>query len=696
MNISKRQRDILEFLLRQSHEITAGDIAEEIKVSTRTVHRELSAVEKWLAYYDARLEKKSGIGIFIDAGPNRRSSLIEQLHAAEQVNYSAEERKIYSLCVLLEDEEPIKLLALAADMKVTVATVSSDLDDLESWIEQRGLQLVRRRGYGVQITGEEIDKRRAMAELVLEHLDESDLFGQEWAKNTGAGGTRKLMELMGRSHILVIEGALWQPNEKWLEDLVESKYMELLIQLCITVHRILGGSFVKRSGIWGKDAMSGSRELMVQRLCAELEEALTFTIPDEEKHYIAELFRAAEDESTRLLPLQDWVTLETVRELIRRVEIRSSYQFEDDRLLREGLIDHVQAALHRLNEGRSIRNPLLQQIRRDYERLFQDVKAAVEEMSSTPGIHTLDVPDEEIGFLVMHFGASIERMRQLRREVRAMVVCTSGIGSSRLLATRLAKELPQIQIVDRVSWYEAARIPDESYDLIISTVDLPLPIDRYLKISPLLTQEESDRLRHFIQNITLKKERAGAADHMGGRREEVQWLSLLRDVLDEMVRLLEGFEVFQLGNLQLNLLETLQAVCEREASLGTTERPQIIADLLVERERSGTQLLPDTAVALFHTRSPYISRASLRLYRLEEPLLLETDASSGKVRHILLMLGPRELSKGSLEVLSEISALLLHEEMIRLLETGTREDIIAYMSEQLSEYFRSKIELGRK
>lgn len=57
MSITKRQREIVEFLLEHPHEVTAGEIAVEVKVSTRTVHRELLMIEQWLEPLGMRLEK---------------------------------------------------------------------------------------------------------------------------------------------------------------------------------------------------------------------------------------------------------------------------------------------------------------------------------------------------------------------------------------------------------------------------------------------------------------------------------------------------------------------------------------------------------------------------------------------------------------------------------------------------------------
>nr|WP_232795333.1 HTH domain-containing protein [Paenibacillus sp. ICGEB2008] len=339
MNITKRQSDIVEYLLEQPHEVTAGEIAEKINVSTRTVHRELGAVECWLAAHEVKLEKKSGIGIYVDADPNQLASLREQLLQTKSDDYSAEERKIVVLCMLLDTQEPIKLLALASDLKVTVTTVSHDLDELRGWIADRGLVLVRRRGYGVEITGREIDKRRAISELALEYLDESALFSGREELRPVTRVTEKLLEMIGRENLLTVENALWQPHDQWLKNMVESKYMELLIQICVSLARLRLGYVVDHRLSYSKTDSEENimlRTAMVERICAELSAALDIEFPEPERCYFGLLFRDAEDHSTRLLPLDDLVLLESVHELIRRVEAETGTPLAEDRVLREG------------------------------------------------------------------------------------------------------------------------------------------------------------------------------------------------------------------------------------------------------------------------------------------------------------------------------------------------------------------------
>lgn len=109
---------------------------------------------------------------------------------------------------------------------------------------------------------------------------------------------------------------------------------------------------------------------------------------------------------------------------------------------------------------------------------------------------------------------------------------------------------------------------------------------------------------------------------------------------------------------------------------------------LLERERMTSQVIPDTALALFHTRSSHIHLSSLTLYRLQQPVILEGNT---EVRVILLMLAPRRLSKESLEVLSEISALLLNSELVQLLEEHTETEIRGYLSSELLHFYHNKL-----
>ncbi|MBW4839991.1 MAG: BglG family transcription antiterminator, partial [Paenibacillaceae bacterium] len=657
--MTARQKQILILLLGRKNGMTAAEIAAEINVSVRTVHRELDEIEKILAYFGLLLHRKSGTGISVwsnAAGSEEGKKLQEArrlLLVDKPSDYSGEERQLLLICRLLEEQEPCKLFTLAHGLKVTVATISSDLDEVEPWARRFGLELVRRRGYGVELIGDEQGKRAALCQLAADHLDYSDLIGGSPVSQVSSANA-KLLEVVGTHNLMTVENTLWAMNWNWTEHLSENAYTQLLIHLSVSVNRINAGRFVgagqgKPLFTW---AGGEQDEDETSRFALRLADQLTLAFPPEEIAYMNGLFNRAKEASPELVQA-DLELVDTVYRLTENVVKRTGIPFQEDRLLRSGLLEHMGPAFKRIREGSRIRNPLLGAIRKDYEELFGIVREAMNDSAAG-----LEVPDEEIGFLVMHFGASIERLNQLGRNVRAILVCSSGLSSSKLLATRLAKEMPQIEVLGNVSWYEAKRLPESDYDLIISTIDLPLPEDRYVRLSPLLTEEDSERLLAFVQHTTLRSRKPAPEPESAKTRafDKVRSLSM---ALNEVVSVLDQFDVRVLNNRGDSLRETVTAALEE---MNQSFVPPSVSDVaavtdrLLEREKMTSQVIPGTSLALFHTRTRFVNYRSLALFRLEEPVLLDGGT---KVGALLFMLAPRELSRESLEVLSEISALLL-------------------------------------
>ncbi|MFC4304603.1 BglG family transcription antiterminator [Cohnella boryungensis] len=675
--LSNRQRQIMSILLNHPQDQTAGSIAEEIVVSARTVHRELGDIQHILASLGMKLIKKSGIGIQIQGSEQQLERLSQMLFQHSSPEYSAEERRVLMLCLLLEHEDPVKLFYLASELQVATPTISSDLDFLEEeWIARYGLTLVRRRGYGVELQGEEAAKRRLIVELAIHFLDDSDLFGKH-VEQPVHPLTKALLALVGKELFFETERALWTFEKTYPTALSEEMYTHLLIHLSVALTRIRKGRLIE--GDSGTGAPADERLQLFKRI-------LQLEVNERESDYLRKLLQWWEHADAQEWQFrQDMRLADLVHQLVEQVAAQATVKLpQPDRSLTEGLIHHLSSSLDRIREGIAIRNPLLAQIKKDFPELFQIVKLSVHRV-----LKGISVPDEEVGFLVMHFGAALERARQFSRTVRSLLVCTSGIGSSKLLAVRLAKELPQVELIDHVSWYEASRVPQDEYDLIISTVDLPLPIDQYIKLSPLLTPEETESLRAFIQNITLK--RAPVRTEKKPRPSAINSLRQIKMYSDIMLKLIDRFEAHRLeepDNASLHAVLTL--ICDRikeGEQLGRTE--PIIAQL-IERERSGSQIIPDTELALFHTRSREVKQPFVSLFDLRRPLALREGPAYTK--QILLMIAPTELPKASLEVLSELSAMLLFPELIELLRTGDAEEIKQWISRKFEEFLKTKAE----
>ena len=149
MKINERSKFIINELIKRNTYVTASEIADLLQVSIKTVTRQLVNVEKILNENDLILERKTSKGMQIIGTEEQRQKRLEQIQSNGLHEYSPVERQNIVLSHLLKSQEPIKLLTLAKLLNVTEATISNDLDKLETWIKKMNMNLVRKPGLGI-------------------------------------------------------------------------------------------------------------------------------------------------------------------------------------------------------------------------------------------------------------------------------------------------------------------------------------------------------------------------------------------------------------------------------------------------------------------------------------------------------------------------------------------------------------------
>ncbi len=698
MGVSSRQRMILNILLTEEQEITIKDIADRIEVSTRTVHRELTELEPLLEQQGLQLVKRSGIGVAIEGEARQKEELRLSLYNQTTVEYAPDERKLLILCQLLEATEPVKLVSLAFDLKVTTATISYDLDEMVDWLRRYELTLLRKRGYGVELCGSESAKRKAMSELITEHLDEFELLGI-LKENIHGKSTRhintvseRLLGLIEKEKLIMIENSLRTLEEELPYPLADSSFIGLVIHLALAIERIEKGEQITFDEEHLKELELTPEFRIAETIIQRLRSIFQMDIPDSEIGYITMHLRGAKLRSS----YDDWFEFKNlelvtkVNRMIRYCEEQLDVSFQADPNLVQGLLTHIEPALFRIQKNMKIRNPLLTEIKARYSDLFQVLKQAVAEV-----FDELTVPEEEIGYLVMHIGASLERMGQFNQKFRALVVCSSGIGSSKILASRIEKELPYIGLAKNISLFDINKIPETEYDLIISTVPLSLQRDDYVLVTPLLTKEDVHNINVFLKGIRKGPLQPDASNVLN--TEEV--LSDLRGwqaYIGHTLSIIENFRFDTVLNQNMHIEEVLETICRKLEQLQVIRDKEEIIEKLLERQSLGGLGIPNMRLALFHAKAEAVLRPAVRLYHLDNPLLIKgMDKKYLDVDRILLLLAPARISKEGLEVLSEVSSLLIEDELAPILESGNQQRIIAFFTTHLYKYVLAKIKKER-
>lgn len=704
MGVSARQREIIELLLQQNKSWTVAGIAAQVKVSTRTIHRELDSLERLFRQYHLELVRKAGSGVELRGHDEQKQELRLAVLPQATTGFTVEQRQLIILCALLEATEPVKLISLAIDLKVTKATISHDLDELEGKLAPLELTLLRKRGYGVELLGSESAKRRMISRLIADHLDDHELISQirdniqHKTLHAANSLTERLLELINKEKLIKVEKALAQLEHDLPYPLADSAYIGLVTHLALTVERVQKGENISFDEKTLTELSQTPEYPIAQKIINRVEELFQLQMPSAEIGYITMHLRGAKLRHSQ----EDWFgtanaeLMDATQRLIQACEDRLGIPLARDRSLYHGLLMHLEPALYRLQAKLEIRNPLVVQIQSQYPELFEVVREAVAAL-----FPDLEVPDEEIGYLVMHIGAAAERMKQECQRYRALVVCSSGIGSSQILAMRIKKEIPEIVSLQNLSAFDVGRIPRSDYDVIISTIPLPLPGQDYVIVSPLLTPEEREKIKaHLHQRSTGIEEIAPHGWIVSN--ESKNSLLQLHDIhlyTGYASQVAAGIRVYQWDNVgELNSVPNLlRQICKELKRHGTIQDEEAVARKLLQRERLGGLGIPGTSFALFHGKYEEVAQHSFTIHQLRHPVYLRSmDEQEMPVRMLLLLLGPHDMRKEGLEILSEISSMLIEDEVQAVLAKGEEQSIADEIAGRLLIFCLNKTGLERK
>lgn len=700
--LSAREIRLIEVLLRHPNSLTIDGIADRLGVSARTVRRELRPASDFLDSHGMKLVRQPGRGLIVEGDAEAREKTLESLRDVRPVGMLPEERQRSLLGMLLATDHPIKQRALASQLKVAIGTVSRDLDEVEQTLSDSKLSLVRRRGYGVEIVGTERERRRAMRHLISQSLDETALLShlQESEERAGTSSSERAAGRMTDQLLgLIDEGRLWRVKsltETTVRDLpypiTDDAFADFTVHVALTVERRLQGGEIDLDDEMLQRLQKTDEYAYTRNLAENIEENLDVAVPDEEICYLTMHLRGTklrEDDALQdYFETSDLELASKVKALVHYVEDRTGFELAGDSFLYTGLLAHIERAVYRLRENLSIHNPLLEDIKEDYPSLFELVSQGMEKVFVQENI-----PVEEVGFVVMHFGAALDRAQgSFPRTV--LVVCSSGIATTRVLSSRLEKAFPQIQNIRNSSLFEFEELNLDDFDLVVSTVSLPAPGDSYVQVQPLISEDEVERIRNHLREKSLEaplENRAAfeSLEIFGGGQEKFRQMVEATQTIAELVE--DAFLVrHEAGG---SLEEAFRMMCDTLADKELVNEPRSLEQRLLSRQELGGVGVPETTLALFHARDGSVPRPSFSVHEFDEPLATKgLDGVLMQVRRSLLMVAPMTLSPVALEAISEISLAMVDRPAEReVFESGSEEQIVEVLEGIFGRYLHEKL-----
>ncbi|WP_430488045.1 BglG family transcription antiterminator [Priestia flexa] len=688
--ITSREKNIIELIIKTSGKHTALSIASFLKVSARTVHRDLKTIESLLKQFNLQLVRTPDEGLIISGKDEQIFKLIQELMKVQPTDQSPKERKLLLVIKLLE-EASFKLQTLAKDLGVSITTLTSYLDELADWLEHYSVTLVRRRGVGLEVVSTEINKRKALANYFLVYFGE-ELIEQLFLLQNNKLKQEKVLYYFNAAYLAEVDRIVNLKINKGQSRLADSDYMGLIIHTCIMLQRSEKG-FQLEESVLIKEASNEYQ--LIESLCKELEEQFSLSINTNDITFLAVVLRASKLQVANAVDYDSIVLGRMIKRVIQDVSIQLHIDLTNDFSLFQGLLAHMEPSIFRIQQQLEAFNPLTEEIKKKYPLLFMAVRNSMEKE-----FNELSFSDDEIAYVVLHFGSSLV-VREENVVIKALVVCPTGIGTSKMLASRIKKEFIEIDSVDVKSIKEIHETNIEKYDLIISTVRLPFLACEYILVNPLLSDEDIHAIRTFLQKnveeLTQKnrytaKSSITATSSANDRPPFQQVMKEIKEVYTSIDSIFDNLRIYREGSTldHEQIIARMVAAAGRE---GLVKNTQSIIQKLKEREEKGGLGIPETSMALFHCRHEGIGQLLFQISHLQNPCQVKgMDGKMMETRNLLLMLAPEKLTIREQEILSLISTSLIEDKEAMMIFSSSNEEMIRKkLEDTFYEYLQNNL-----
>ena len=541
-------------LLQHNHNIPLAELAQKLNVSTRTIRNDIKLLNDILED-SAFIEIEQGECCFYITDHYELEEKKISLEKMQRDFDSPQKRVAYIIKTLMTNDKPYSTEELAYDMNLGRTTLSNEIKKLNEVLKNYGLSIEGTQNAGIQLKGEELQLRL----FILEHI--YDMVYEEEAIQEN------------------IQNCIETLFEQYrLESTTEKNFFHYVV---MSVDRIQSGHSLKymdekfyvlqKSNAWDiiQTVANELRPLLNKEI--SIEEKLFMTIP------LAGMRTPTDLENISKMELKQNID-EVVEEIIASIGYELNLYLKKDNLQKD-FYYHISFMVNRLQFGYVLKNPLAEEITKKYPLAYKMAKIAAKVVEEK---YHVTVPEDEVGYITAYFGAYIlEYSIVQQKPYKIALVCSTGRGTARLIASQLKKLLDHNAEMDLYSEKQVSAELLNDYDIVFSTVTLPFESKKQIiRIKDIF--DEKELLLHIQKVKYLEK-----VDFLG---EETSGVSLIAALLEE--------DTFFLLDEKKSYLENTKMMREKLTEKGFVDEQ--FWERISEREKNSTMVFGHN-VAFPHT-----------------------------------------------------------------------------------------------
>lgn len=438
--MNTRALSIIKILLNSVEPVSSLALSQEIGCSTKTIQNEIKEVNKELK--NCEIVSIRGIGYKIEGNIDDIDIKNSDLYDYDRVEYII--KKIINLSST--DKDTIKLEDLADSMYVSLSTVKNDLKEVKKILNEYNLKISSKHKQGICIEASEED----IIKFIINYSNKVDnsLNIKDFLNNNIIENLFSIKKIL--LDTLSYENMILTDNE--FKNIVN--YISIYLSRNNTNQSDFIKEYIKKYKSKKEKPISEDEQLLIRK---------------------------------------------AIKEFCRDLNIATSINLSHDKVFEECLFNHISNLYKRADLGINQYEITAGEIKLKYPFAFELGKIAKKRIEKNLN---MEISEDEVENIALHIGGALERIdkRDEKKVYKTIIVCTSGVGTSMLIKSKLENIFKgKLEIIKVIPSYLIDYVNVLDIDFVISTVEVNLENVNVIKVSPMLTDKEIKLIEKYIE-----------------------------------------------------------------------------------------------------------------------------------------------------------------------------------------------------
>ncbi|MYL40662.1 BglG family transcription antiterminator [Virgibacillus salexigens] len=504
--MDQRSMAVLNQLLKQDAYITVQELAALLNVSRRTIYSDLDKVNDWLHEYQlGEIKQVRRQGLYLETAVKKAIITKYPFSGMTYYAYSPTERRAWIYIHIVGQSEPYFLEDVRKLFQVSRNTVLEDIKKLKK--EMKTYQLIfysdRKTGYAIE--GNENDIRRLLIHFLAIVTPKEGWHSFLSLEETANKEDNQMMGpycIFDIPLIRLLSQSLHAYEQRFMVEFTDEFLNNIIIWFHFFLRRIEQQSFVEVDAVEREVIKTMDEYKGIQSLCNHVADTFDMTIPENEIYYFAKYLLSAKvnyNFRTHLESKEMTTLLHVVEKMAADFQRYAAIEFREPEQMIQNLLLHLKPAFYRIKYGIELENDLRDLVKKNYSEVFHLTKKVVHHFENIIG---QPMNENEVALITMHFGGWLRKEGVMLEPTRKsmLLVCTNGLGTSRLLESQLEGLFSDVETIGVTSLREYEKM-DLHVDFIVSTIPL---MDRDVPVfvvNPVLDNEDKEQLLKKVNSL---------------------------------------------------------------------------------------------------------------------------------------------------------------------------------------------------